>query len=290
MQNQLIDLHLHSLCSDGSASPSEIVSLAKRNGAHAIALTDHDNIAGLLEARESASRAGLEFINGVEISADYQPGTMHILGYYFDPESNVLASTLQELRNAREDRNPQIAEKLRHLGLDVTMEEVAALAGSEVVGRPHFARLMLNKGYVPSIKEAFDRYLAKGAPAYVEKRRLSPRDSIELIHAAGGAAVLAHPYQLKLESWHELEDKVKELADYGLDGIEAIYSRHSVDERERYALLARRFGLLVTGGSDYHGTYKPDLDVVSGLGDLRVPYELLAPLKERASARHAETA
>ncbi|MGH9823805.1 MAG: PHP domain-containing protein, partial [Blastocatellia bacterium] len=278
MHDGLIDLHLHTLCSDGSASPSEVVASAARNSARAIAITDHDNLAGLAEAREAALRAGIELINGVEISADYQPGTMHILGYYISEFSPKLSGALADMRRAREERNPEIAKRLQTLGFDVTMTEVAQLAGSEVVGRPHFAKLMLNKGYVSSIKEAFDRYLAKGGAAYVEKRRLAPRASIDLIHSAGGAAVLAHPYQMKL-SWEETEAKVKELAEYGLDGIEAIYSRHSPDDRSRYARLADRLGLVVTGGSDYHGTYKPDIEVVTGTGDLEVPYSLLACLQ-----------
>ncbi|HYL99433.1 MAG TPA: PHP domain-containing protein [Blastocatellia bacterium] len=289
MHDGLIDLHLHTLCSDGSASPSELVASAASKGARAIAITDHDNLAGLAEGREAAVRASIELIDGVEISADYQPGTMHILGYYIDPSSPTLSGALADLRRAREERNPQIAERLRTLGFNVTMTEVAQLAGSEVVGRPHFAKLMVSRGYVSTIKEAFDRYLAKGSPAYVEKRRLDPRESIELIHSAGGAAVLAHPYQMKL-SWEDTEAKVRELAEYGLDGIEAIYSRHSPDERDRYSALAARLGLVITGGSDYHGTYKPDIEVVTGTGDLKVPYSVLGPLRARAKGRGSNTA
>ena len=153
------------------------------------------------------------------------------------------------------------------------------------MGRPHFARLLVEKGYVRSVQEAFDRFLKKGAPAYVEKARLSPADSIELIHRTGGVAVLAHPYQLKLPSYEAVNELVAGLAALGLDGIEAIYSRHSSAERATYSEIAMRHHLLVTGGSDYHGSYKPDIDIVTGLGDLEVPYELLEALKARAKDR-----
>jgi predicted metal-dependent phosphoesterase TrpH len=209
---------------------------------------------------------------------------MHILGYCVDESSKDLNSALDKLRRAREDRNPSIARKLQDLGLEIDYAEVSSLAGNEVVGRPHFAELMVRKGYVGSIKEGFDRFLAKGAPAYVEKKRLSPPESISLIHAAGGLAVLAHPYQLQLNE-EETETQIRRLKDLGLDGIEAIYSRLSPSERDRYSRLARRLELLVTGGSDFHGTFKPDISIVKGLGDLAVPYEVLTEIKTRIAQR-----
>lgn len=284
MFDHIIDLHSHTLYSDGSASPQELVRLAAAAGARALAVTDHDTVAGLREGREAAEEVGIEFINGVEISAEYSPGTMHILGYFIDIKSELLTSKLDELKEARDRRNPEIASRLQALGLEVFYEEVQALAGSEVVGRPHFARVMLEKGYVDSIQDAFNRFLAKGAPAYVEKRRLSPSEAISLIHDAGGVAVLAHPYQLKLP-FEDTDRMFGELAALGLDGVEAIYSRHSKAERDMYADMAASYGLLVTGGSDYHGTYKPDIDIVKGLGDLRVPYSLLEGLKARAASQ-----
>jgi predicted metal-dependent phosphoesterase TrpH len=171
--------------------------------------------------------------------------------------------------------------------MDIPYEEVHALAGGEMVGRPHFARLMVEKGYVQSIQDAFNRFLAKGAPAYVEKLRLSPESAIDLIHRAGGVAVLAHPYQLKLASLDATDGLVAELTGLGLDGIEAIYSRHSEEQRAAYAEIARRHSLVITGGSDYHGTYKPDLNLVTGKGDLSVPYECLEEIKARARSRKA---
>jgi predicted metal-dependent phosphoesterase TrpH len=285
MLRSLIDLHAHTTYSDGSATPTELIEVAAAKGCRAIAITDHDTVAGLAEGRKAAGLLGIEFVEGVEISAEYNPGTMHILGYYVDDGSEDFNAKLDELREARAARNLEIARRLQQLGFDISYEEVAQLAGNEVVGRPHFARIMLQKGYVKSIREAFDRFLAKGAPAYVEKKRLCPADAISLIRNAGGVAVLAHPYQLKLSSLEELERLVCDLAEVGLDGIEAIYSRHSSAERNSYAQLAARYGLLVTGGSDYHGIYKPDIEIIKGLGDLEVPYELLDEVKRRANQR-----
>jgi 3',5'-nucleoside bisphosphate phosphatase len=277
-----IDLHSHTTHSDGSATPTELISHAAAKRARAIAVTDHDTVSGLSEARAAANHFGIELVPGVEISAEYSPGTMHILGYFIDDASAELVEKLDDLKRAREERNPRIASALQELGLDITYDEVAQLAGNLVVGRPHFARVLLNKGYVSSIQDAFDRFLKKGAPAYVEKARLSPADSIALIHNAGGAAVLAHPYQLKLPTETEVEHMIGELAGLGLDGVEAVYSRHSISQRARYSEIAASHGLVVTGGSDYHGTYKPDIDIVTGLGDLEVPYDLLEHLKNRA--------
>jgi len=285
MSKGTIDLHAHTTHSDGSASPDELIALAASKKARAIAITDHDTVSAIDDARATAERFGIEFVSGIEISAEHSPGTMHILGYCIDEKSTALAAKLDELRQARELRNPQIANRLQSLGFDIRYDEVLKVAGNQVVGRPHFARLMIEKGYVASMQEAFDRYLKKDADAYVEKARLSPRESIALIHAAGGVAVLAHPYQLKLSSYEDVDRLVGELAELGLDGVEAVYSRHNADEREGYAKVAAQNGLLVTGGSDYHGTYKPDISLVTGLGDLDVPYELLEALKERAADR-----
>ncbi|MFL6273730.1 MAG: PHP domain-containing protein [Blastocatellia bacterium] len=285
MSEPIIDLHSHTVHSDGSATPDELLAEAHAAGAMAIAITDHDTVAGLGEGRAAAAALNIEFIDGIEISAEYSPGTLHMLGYFINSESVSLNAALVELREARERRNPQIAERLQSLGYAITYEEVERLAGNDVVGRPHFARLLVERGYAVSIQDAFDRFLGKGAAAYVEKARLSPAASIALIHEAGGVAVLAHPYQLKLASSDATEQFIGELTTLGLDGVEAIYSRHSEDERRLYAQMARRQGLLVTGGSDYHGSYKPNIRLVRGKGDLAVPYELLDELKHRAVAR-----
>jgi predicted metal-dependent phosphoesterase TrpH len=284
MFENTIDLHTHTTYSDGSDTPSELVRRGAGLGAKAIAITDHDTVGGLAEGRAAADAEGIEFVTGVEISAEYGPGTMHILGYCVDDSSAELRETLAELQQSRAHRNPLITERLQALGVEIRYEEVVAVAGEETVGRPHFARVLLEKGYVASIQEAFDKFLAKGASAYVEKQRLDPSDTIRLIHRAGGAAVLAHPYQLRRPMMEE-EDVLTRLAESGLDGIEAIYSRHTESQRRRYAEIAGRLGLVVTGGSDYHGDYKPDIDLVVGLGDLRVPYSMLERLRDRVRTR-----
>jgi 3',5'-nucleoside bisphosphate phosphatase len=285
MSAGIIDLHTHTTHSDGSASPEELIARASAKGARSIAITDHDTVGAFAEARVAADRCDIEFVPGIEISAEFSPGTMHILGYFVDDESAPLKEKLATLKNAREKRNPEIALRLQSLGFDISYDEVAHLAANRVVGRPHFARLLVEKGYVRTIQEAFDKLLKKGAPAYVEKARLSPADSIKLVHQAGGVAVLAHPYQLKLPSYEAVSELVAELAAIGLDGVEATYSRHSPAERSTYSEIATRHDLLVTGGSDYHGSYKPDIDIVTGLGDLEVPYALLEALKARAASR-----
>jgi predicted metal-dependent phosphoesterase TrpH len=279
-----IDLHTHTTRSDGSSTPEELIELASAKRARAVAITDHDTVAAIAEARAVADRCGIELVAGIEISAEYSPGTMHILGYCIDEESIVLAEKLDVLKLARETRNPRIASRLQSLGFDVDYGEVAQLAGNEIVGRPHFARVMVQKGYASSIQDAFDRFLKKDAAAYVEKARMSPADSIALIREAGGVAVLAHPYQLNLSSYELVDELVGELAQLGLDGVEAVYSRHNAAQRTSYAEIATRHRLLVTGGSDYHGSYKPDIDIVTGLGDLEVPYELLEAVKARAAS------
>jgi len=289
MSTRVIDLHTHTTHSDGSATPEELIKEASAKGARAVAITDHDTVTAFAEARAAAERFGIEFVSGIEISAEFSPGTMHILGYCIDEDSTAFREKLGELRQAREKRNPHIADRLQSLGLDVSYDEVVRIAGNDVVGRPHFARLMVEKGYVSSIQEAFDRFLKNGAAAYVEKARLSPADSIALIHEAGGVAVLAHPYQLRLSSYEQVDQLVAELAGFGLDGIEAVYSRHSAAERASYAEIAARHRLLVTGGSDYHGSYKPDISIVKGLGDLEVPYALLEAVKSRAAGRSTRT-
>jgi predicted metal-dependent phosphoesterase TrpH len=286
MSQRLIDLHTHTIHSDGSDTPEELIARAANCEASAIAVTDHDTVSGLREARTAADRYGIEFVDGIEISAEYNPGTMHILGYFI--ESDLIEWELLELKSAREERNPQIAARLQALGYNVQYDEVLSLAGGQIVGRPHFARVLVEKGYSTSIQHAFDTLLGKGCPAYVEKTRLSPAKAIDLIHRSGGAAVLAHPYQLRLPSFTAADETIGGLVQQGLDGLEALYSRHSEEERLAYGEIAQRHGLAITGGSDYHGTYKPDLNVLTGKGDLRVPYALLEELRARAYSHRTQ--
>jgi predicted metal-dependent phosphoesterase TrpH len=276
-----IDLHLHTTHSDGSLSPAEVLRLAHRAGVTALAITDHDIVSGIPEAITAGAELGIEIIPGVEISSRVGNSELHILGYclrWQDPELN---RRMAALRESRHNRNPQIIERLRALGLDVTYEEVRALAGTDSVGRPHIARLLMDKQYVTSAKDAFDRYLSEGRPAYVARELPTPADAVSWIRAAGGVAVLAHPTWAKV-SGEGLNTLLTTLKGDGLGGIEVHYSTHTKRQTTEYLDLAKRLDLLVTGGSDFHGITKPDIEVGIGRGDLKVPRQLLDPLKEAA--------
>ncbi|MBI5583709.1 MAG: PHP domain-containing protein [Deltaproteobacteria bacterium] len=274
----LIDLHTHSTASDGSFSPRALVEYAVKKGAAAIALTDHDTIEGLPEALHVAGAMGLELVPGLEISADHPGGTMHILGYFINPEDPVLGQELNRLQEARRERNPKIIAKLQNLGIPVTYDQVRALAVGQV-GRPHIAQAMLQIGAVKTLDEAFKKFLTKGAPAYVEKFRYPPEKAVALIIRAGGVPVLAHPFTLKFASPDELRGHVSALKDQGLKGLECLYSEHSTEQTRRYSLLAADLGLAVTGGTDFHGKNKESVDLLTGYGALRIPYRLLEELK-----------
>ncbi|MGQ0802928.1 MAG: PHP domain-containing protein [Actinomycetota bacterium] len=279
----MIDLHSHSTVSDGTDTPAEVVALGAAAGLTALALTDHDTLEHLPEARAAAAEHKLRVVPGCEISCELggrAPGTMHLLVYFVDETPGPLQDRLGELQAGRGDRNQQIVDCLRANGVDVTLDEVLAKAGEGSVGRPHVARVLMEKGYVESIQEAFDRWLAKGRPAYFERVRLSPEESIALAHASGGVTVMAHPSSVDLDD-DALEEFVAELTNTGLDGLECEYGRYSPDERAAFRELAGRHGLAVTGGSDYHGENKPDLRVGTGRGDLAVPDELLDRLESR---------
>jgi 3',5'-nucleoside bisphosphate phosphatase len=276
-----IDLHLHTTHSDGSFSPTEVLRLAHMAGVTALAITDHDIVSGIPEAITAGAELGIEIIPGVEISSRVGNSELHILGYclrWQDPELN---RRMAALRESRHNRNPQIIDRLRALGLEVTYEEVRALAGTDSVGRPHIARLLMDKQYVTSAKDAFDRYLSEGRPAYVARELPTPADAVSWIRAAGGVAVLAHPTWAKV-SGEGLNTLLTTLKGDGLGGIEVHYSTHTKRQTTEYLDLAKRLDLLVTGGSDFHGITKPDIEVGIGRGDLKVPRQLLDPLKEAA--------
>jgi 3',5'-nucleoside bisphosphate phosphatase len=286
----VIDLHTHSTFSDGSLTPEELVALARRRGLSALALTDHDSTAGMPRFRAACAASaaegyregqGLRGIAGVEISVDVAHGTLHLLGYCLDTGHAGLEQMLERIRAGRQDRNGQILKRLNDLGLTLAWEDVASLAGEEVVGRPHFAQAMLAKGYVATKEEAFDRYLGKGKAAYFDRFRLAAPQALEVLLRAGGVPSLAHPFTLDLDR-AALRRYVGELRDVGLQAIEVYYSEHSPDLTAQYLALAREFGLAVTGGSDFHGEMNPKIDVGVGFGALRVPDELADALLARA--------
>lgn len=273
------DLHMHTVHSDGTLTPTELVELAKRQGLSCIALTDHDTLSGVEEAQVAGSKIGLEVIAGVEISAVFNPGTMHILGYFIDPKSKQLQGKLEEIQKARRQRNPMIIEKLGAIGIDITLQEVEAESGGDQIGRPHFARVLVKKGYVQNFDEAFEKYLTKGTPGYVDKRKLSSRDSIEMIEEAGGIASLAHPKLLRLDRT-EFERKLDQLKSEGLKGLEVYSSCQNKEEAENFKKLADRLGLFVTGGSDFHGANKPDIPL-GWMGDgVSIPYDTIDGMKK----------
>ncbi|BCA57016.1 Phosphoesterase [Nitrospira sp. KM1] len=277
-----IDLHLHTTHSDGSLPPVQVVLLAQKARVTALAITDHDITSGIPEAMTAGAALGVEVIPGVEISSFDGQNELHILGYCMDWKDEQFNRRLATLRQSRHRRNPLIIERLRAEGLDVTYGEVKTLAGTEAVGRPHIAQLLMQKKYVNSAKEAFDRYLAEGKPAYVARELPPPSEAIDWIKNAGGVAVLAHPTWAK-KSEGDLRVCVTGLKDAGLGGIEVHYSTHTKSQTSTYLNLARELGLLITGGSDFHGLTKPDIAVGTGRGGLTVNPDLLDPLKNAAA-------
>ena len=293
-----IDLHTHSTASDGTLRPAELMRAAKAAGLVAIALTDHDTGNGLKEAAEEAERlGGLQFVPGIEISADFPaPGTLHILGHFIDPDSPGLQRMSTILLEGRNARNPQIVQRLNELGCKITMEQVEAIAREKaaagaavVIGRPHIAEALVRAGCVASLKQAFDVYLGTTGSAFFPKERLTPRQAIECIHAAGGLATVAHPVQLKASNPAHLATIINHLTEAGIDGIEVWHCDHDENATALMLELSRKYGLIPTGGSDFHGSRKPDGVLGRGRCNLRVPASVLAPLEAKwKQRRHAE--
>lgn len=276
----MIDLHMHSMFSDGTFTPEELVAAGVRNGVKAMALTDHDTTAGVPRFLAAAEAAGMRAFSGVEVSAEVESGTLHVLGYGIQPEHPGLKENLTWIRKGREDRNLEILRKLNEMGMALTYEEVTAYAGADVVARPHFAQAMMAKGYVGNKREAFDRFLARGKPAYVERSRMDASDTFSIIRQAGGLPVLAHPFSLKL-SGEPLRAKVEEFTRQGLGGIEVYYPEHSPERLRAYLRLAHEFDLVATGGSDFHGAVSPGVEIGRGSGHLHVPDSVANALQQR---------
>jgi predicted metal-dependent phosphoesterase TrpH len=270
------DLQMHSTHSDGTDAPARLVQLAKEAGLVAMALTDHDTTTGLAEARAAAAAAGIQFISGVEITCEYGGKSMDMLGYRFDAGADGLQAKLARIQEGRRERNLEIIAKLNSLGHEITYEEVAAeadKADGKIVGRPHFATVMIRHGIVQERQEAFDKYLAEGGAAYVQKLAVSPEECVAMLEEAGGLAVLAHPKLIRFPKGEDIRSLLTALKAAGLAGLECYYSLHTPEETEQYLELAREFDLVATGGSDYHGGNKPEIKVGTGMGDLRVPAE-----------------
>lgn len=279
MKCSKIDLHIHSTASDGTVSPPEILQLALQQNLSAIAITDHDTLDGVKEALACGIPRSLQFLTGIEISSNPPPGfsipgSLHILGYGINTNDKNLNSMIEKLQEARTNRNPKIIARLSRAGLDISLSEVVEKAGTGQAGRPHIAMLMVEKGMVDSVNEAFDLFLGKGKPAYVDKPRIASSEVLRIIINAGGIPVLAHPGLVQSESDETVERLVGTLKKEGLKGVEVYYPRHTLAQTEEYNELAKKNNLLVTGGSDFHGSVYPDIEMGSGSGDFFVPYSL----------------
>lgn len=272
-----IDLHTHSLCSDGTMTPSEVVRAAKQAGLSAIALSDHDTVAGVREAIAEGERIGVEVVPAIELSAQSETET-HILGYFIDIENETLLQKMKYIKEVRVRRQEDVCRNLRALGFDVTMEEVREIAGSDVLCRAHFAKLMVEKGYVGSVREAFSLYLASGRPAYSGTQALTEIEAVRLIKDAGGLAFAAHLHQTKLPL-DKLEMLLIRLQMAGLDGVEGYYTEYTPEMERDYRALADKLGLILSGGSDFHAGNKPHISIGRGLGELYIPYEILENMK-----------
>lgn len=254
---QMVDLHTHSSASDGQYPPAQLVEKAKKAGVELLALTDHDTINGLDEAVRAGAALGLPVLRGVELGAS-EDRHMHILGLGLRPDCTRLAELCGRLKASRDERKYRIVNFLAEKGIRIDLEEVEALAGSDVIARPHFARVMLRHGYVSSIQEAFDRYLDTDEYQKIERFKAGAAECIDVIHQGGGRAVLAHPYQLGFSD-EKLEETLRWLKDSGLDGLECWYPRHTPEMVRHYLDLAARFALHISAGSDFHGEQvRPD--------------------------------
>ncbi|MCZ6765397.1 MAG: PHP domain-containing protein [bacterium] len=273
-----IDLHMHSTFSDGVHSPTKLVELAIKRKLRAISLTDHDSLGGVNEAIAAGNKYGLEVISGCELSCEFKGRDLHILGYGVDQNNAEFQDMLSKFRETRYKRGIKIVEKLNALGMNIDPAEVLAKAGEGALGRPHIAAVLVDKGYVSRNAEAFDKYIADGGPAYVAKYKMSPAEAIRYIHLAGGLAFIAHPGIFLEEA-----DDIRELASSGFDGVEVYHPKHNAGKIEQLEAVAKDYGLLVSGGTDYHGFTGRDMP----MGSIEIPYEILEAIKKRLKEKRS---
>jgi 3',5'-nucleoside bisphosphate phosphatase len=283
-QPDLVDLHVHSSVSDGTLSPREVVRHAAEVGLKAMALTDHDTVAGVPEAMAVGAECGVEVIAGSEISAEFKDGACHILAYFIDPDEPALRRLLAEARDGRAVRNALILARLNELGFPLTMDDVANRSPDGVLTRAHFAGAMVERGYAKTWDGAFDKYLGAGKPAYVHRPRVLPAEAIAVIHGAGGLAALAHPRQLN-RATVETAAYIEQLAAAGLDAVETSTPDHTANLARRYHEAAAACGLLDVGGTDWHGSPHGGIHMGLGRGSMAIHYEVVERLKERLAAR-----
>jgi predicted metal-dependent phosphoesterase TrpH len=276
-----IDLHTHTNLSDGSFSPTALVELAHQKGLNYLSITDHDTTEGLPEAMEAIQDLPLELIPGIELSSEFQGRETHILGYFIDLADPQFQARLERLRSTRLDRIHHILEQLHTLQVEITLAEVEHVAGSGTIGRPHIAQVLIEKGHVKGMKEAFERFLGVRGAAYVRRMVPEAAEIITWITDAGGIPILAHPYWEGLNAT-ETGVACRTLVDQGLQGLEVFYGTFSARQISLNLNLARQFGLLTTGGSDFHGTFKPDISIGTGRGSLNVPSTVMDHLRQAA--------
>jgi len=272
------DLHLHTHFSDGTFSPEELAERGKNSGFAALALTDHDSVEGCARMAEACSAAGIEFITGTELTAEHNDVELHLLGYFVNTQNEKLLADLAKFQTVRQNRIREMAARLNVLNVPLKAETVFALANCQSPGRPHVARALVKAGLCKSLDEAFERYLKKNRPAWVPKAKTSALEGVELIHQAGGLAVVAHP------GLNRTDDVIPALVEAGLDGIECFHTKHSTTMSARYLAIAGKFHLLVTGGSDCHGFSKNK----PLIGTVKLPYEYVEKLKESAGRKASE--
>jgi predicted metal-dependent phosphoesterase TrpH len=273
------DLHLHTFFSDGTFTPEELVERASKLGFAAIALTDHDTVEGCERAAIACAAAQMEFISGTELTAEHEDTEVHILAYFVDTQNQVLLKRIAGFQSVRQNRIREMVAALNKLGIPLKAESVFALANCKSPGRPHVARALVKEKLIGNLDEAFERYLKKGRPAWVPKTKMSALEAVELIHQAGGLAVMAHP------GLNRTDEIIPDLVDAGLDGIECFHTKHSTTMAERYLEIADKFHLLVTGGSDCHG-FSKNRPII---GTVKLPYEHVEKLKAKVAERKAKT-
>lgn len=275
-----IDLHVHSSASDGSLTPEEVVELAKREGLTSFALTDHDTVEGVERALDHAKKIkDIEVIPGTELSCYYNDREIHIVGLFINHKDETFLNELQKLEQARETRNEKMVQNFVDAGIPITLEELKHGNPNSVITRAHFARVLIEKGICKDKNEVFDKYLGIGCPFYLPKPKVTPEHVISLINQAGGIAILAHPYSYKL-SKTEIEDMLDDLIPAGLSGMECYYSTYDDGQMQELRNIAHTKNLLISGGSDFHGTVKPDISIGTGHGNLRIPDKLLTAIRK----------
>lgn len=278
-----VDLHVHSTCSDGTFTPAGLVRYALEKNLAAFALTDHDTTDGLKEAFAAAEGTGLEVIAGIEFSTEYRGKDIHIVGLDFQYEDPLFVSRLRAFRDSRDLRNEKMIAKLKESGVDISRDQMDAAFGDAVWTRAHFGRYLMDHGYVKDMAEAFRLYVGEDAPCFVPREKVTPAQAVRLIRRVGGIPILAHPLQYRLPE-RDLGDLLSELSASGLIGIEALYSTHTEADTLFVRQLAERHRLCISGGSDFHGANKPSIDLGVGMGNLRIPYEVLKNLREARQA------